>query len=153
VRFMDDSVVEADAIVYATGYRVSFPFFARDFVSAPNNELPLYKRVMRPGLPGLFFAGLCQPLGAIMPIAEAQGQWLAEYLCGRYALPSVDAMHEDIARERDALQARYVRSPRHTMQVDFETYLDDLRRELGAGRARARARGLRPSITPRARHG
>jgi len=153
VRFMDDSVVEADVVIYCTGYNVTFPFFAKHVVSAPNNELPLFKHAFRPDMPGLFFAGLCQPLGAIMPIAEVQGQWLAEYLCGLYALPSVDEMQTDVEREREAMRARYVPSARHTMQVDFETYLEELAVERLQGRKRARARGQRLSIPPRACHG
>lgn len=153
VRFDDDSTVEADAIIYCTGYNVSFPFFDKDFISAPDNDLPLFKRVLRPELPRIFFAGLCQPLGAIMPIAEAQGQFLADYLCGRYALPTRSDMEADIERDRAAMQARYVASPRHTMQVDFQTYLDDLQKERDAGRLRARAHATRLSIPPRACHG
>ncbi len=153
VRFTDGSEVEADAIIFCTGYKVSFPFFAGDFVHAPDNELPLFKHALRPGLPGVFFAGLCQPLGAIMPIAERQGAWLAEYLCGRYALPSIDAMQADITREREAMRARYGQSPRHTMQVDFDSYLRELQVERTCGRARARARRHRLPVTPRARFG
>ena len=154
VRFSDDTVEDVDVIIYATGYNVTFPFFDRDFICAPNNELPLFKRVFQPGRPGLFFAALCQPLGAIMPIAEAQGQWLAAYVCGQYALPSVAAMQADMERERAAHDARYVKSARHTMQVDFDAYLDSVRLEMAQGRARVR--GQAPpgfSITPRARHG
>jgi len=72
VRFADGSVEDVDAIVYCTGYKVTFPFFDPEFVSAPDNDLPLFKRVFRPGTPDLFFIGLVQPLGAVMPIAEAE---------------------------------------------------------------------------------
>jgi len=50
VRFADGSIEPFDAIVYATGYNVSFPFFDPDFLSAPDNVLPLYKRMLKPGL-------------------------------------------------------------------------------------------------------
>ena len=49
VRFADGSVEEVDAIVYATGYRISFPFFDPAFISAPGNVLSLYKRMFKPG--------------------------------------------------------------------------------------------------------
>jgi dimethylaniline monooxygenase (N-oxide forming) len=152
VRFADGSTVEADAIIYGTGYRVTFPFFDRDYVSAPDNDLPLFQRTFKPGVPGLFFAGLCQPLGAIMPIAEAQGELLADYVRGLYALPSQAEMERDMARERDAMHRRYVSSARHTMQVDFDTYMNGLRVERRLGRERAR-RMPQPQVTARARHG
>lgn len=53
---------------WATGYKVSFPFLDESLLSAPNNELPLYKRVVHPQLPGLYFVGLLQPVGASPPV-------------------------------------------------------------------------------------
>src|SRR5690606_20956606 len=122
VEFQDGSIDRADAIIYCTGYRVSFPFFDPDFLDAPDNDLPLFFRVFRPGIPDLFFIGLLQPLGAIMPLAEAQSRWIAEYLCGDYALPSLDRMRRIMERHRSAMFRRYVPSSRHTMQVDFDDY-------------------------------
>jgi hypothetical protein len=148
VRFTDGSEVRADVIVYCTGYNVTFPFFDPAFVSAPDNDLPLFRRVFKPGLPDLFFVGLLQPLGAIMPLAEAQGRWIAEYLEGGYALPAPEDMDADIERERRAMRRRYVASPRHTMQVDFDDYLWHLEREIRRGRKRAARRG-RPPVPAR----
>ncbi len=137
VRFADGSAEPVDLIVYCTGYKVSFPFFDPALVSAPDNDLPLYRRVFHPQLDGLYFIGLLQPLGAIMPLAEAQGQWIAEHLSGEYVLPSRTEMQRDVERERARMFKRYVRSKRHTMQIDFEEYLLGLRRERERGRARA----------------
>ena len=141
VRFVDGSEVEADVVVYCTGYKVTFPFFDDDFISAPDNDMPLFRRVFKPGFDNLFFVGLLQPLGAVMPLAEAQGRWVASYLRGEYALPSQGELESDINRERDAMFKRYVSSKRHTMQVDFEDYLASLDRELKAGAERARGNG------------
>ena len=68
---------EADVVVYCTGYKVTFPFFDEDFISAPDNDLPLFRRVFHPDVDNLFFIALLQPLGAIMPLAEAQAHWVA----------------------------------------------------------------------------
>jgi len=141
VRFEDGSEVEADVVVYCTGYKVTFPFFDDDFISAPDNDMPLFRRVFKPGYDNLFFVGLLQPLGAVMPLAEAQGRWVASYLRGEYALPAQGELETDIAREREAMFKRYVSSKRHTMQVDFEDYLATLDRELRAGAERARSTG------------
>jgi len=151
VRFEDGSVEAIDAIVWCTGYKVTFPFFDPDFVAAPENDLPLFRRVFHPEIEGLFFVGLLQPLGAIMPLAEAQGQWIAAYLRGEYALPGRDALRADMERERRRMFARYVASKRHTMQVDFDSYLHELRRERRAGARRVREHGFRLPIPARAR--
>jgi cation diffusion facilitator CzcD-associated flavoprotein CzcO len=144
VHFQDGSAEHVDVIVWCTGYKVTFPFFAADLVSAPGNDLPLYRRVFHPRHRGLFFVALLQPLGATMPLAEAQSRWIADYLLGEYALPPAKEMERDIEKERAAMFARYVASPRHTMQVDFDDYLAGLERERAKGRARARSgRGQR----------
>ncbi len=139
VVFADGSREPADVIVWCTGYKVTFPFFDPSFVVARDNDLPLFKRVFHPEQPGLLFVGLLQPLGAIMPLAEAQGRWAAKYLTGRYALPSSPEVKADIAAERARMFARYVKSRRHTMQVDFDDYLAGLAREIDRGEKRARA--------------
>jgi hypothetical protein len=150
VRFSDGSEEPVDVIVWATGYKVTFPFFDEDFISAPDNELALYRRVFKPGIDNLFFIALLQPLGPTMPVAEAQGRWIAAYLRGEYHLPSRGAMEADMRREHERLRRRYVASKRHTMEVDFDDYLYALRRELKAGARRARAEGFRLPVTARA---
>jgi hypothetical protein len=153
VKFEDGTVESVDVIVWCTGYKVTFPFFDEQLVSAPDNDLPLFRRVFKPGIENLSFVGLLQPLGAIMPLAEAQGQWIAAYLRGEYHLPREDQLEADMRRERERMFKRYVASKRHTMQVDFDNYLYDLRKELAAGAQRARAAGFSLPVTPRAQAG
>ena len=137
VVFEDGSEVEADIVVYCTGYKVTFPFFDPALISAPDNDLPLFRRVFHPDVPGVSFIGLLQPLGATMPLAAAQSEWVCDHLSGRYALPSPAAMRADMARERRLMRKRYVASKRHTMQVDFDDYLADLAKERRRGAERA----------------
>jgi cation diffusion facilitator CzcD-associated flavoprotein CzcO len=137
VEFTDGTTEEADVIVWCTGYRVTFPFFDTSFIAARDNDLPLFFRVFHPEHRQLAFVGLLQPLGAIMPIAEAQGKWLAKHLVGDYALPDAAAMNHRIEEDRHAMFARYVPSKRHMMQVDFDDYLHDLAREIERGAKRA----------------
>jgi dimethylaniline monooxygenase (N-oxide forming) len=129
VRFADGSEEEIDLVVYCTGYKITFPFFDPQLVSAPENRLSLYRRVASIEHPGLFFIGFIQPLGAIMPIAEAQSEWIADLLAGRGTLPPPAAMREDVAKEERRMRKRYVASKRHTIQVDFHPYLREIRRE------------------------
>ncbi len=138
VHFRDGSREEVDAIVFATGYRLGFPFLAPELIDPERNEVRLYRNVVHPHLPGLFFIGLIQPLGAIMPLAEAQSQWVAELLAGECALPPVEGMLRACEDDRAALRRRYVSSTRHTIQVDFFPYLRTIRREIRQGR-RARS--------------
>ncbi|MDQ3849871.1 MAG: NAD(P)-binding domain-containing protein [Actinomycetota bacterium] len=153
VRFADGSEVHADVVIYCTGYRITFPFFDEGFLAAPDNHIELFRRVFHPDLPDLAFVGLLQPLGATMPLAEAQAKWLADYLRGRYHLPARGALLADIRRDQEAMRRRYVTSRRHTIQVDFDRYLYDLRGERRRGARRARAAGFALPVPSRARAG
>ncbi|MBW8059156.1 MAG: NADPH-dependent L-lysine N(6)-monooxygenase [Solirubrobacterales bacterium] len=129
VRFTDGSEEEVDLVVCCTGYKITFPFFDPSLISAEDNRLPLYHRVVSVEHPGLFFIGLIQSLGAIMPIAEAQSEWVAGLLEGRGELPSAAKMRAEIAAAERKMRKRYVASKRHTIQVDFHPYLREIRRE------------------------
>jgi cation diffusion facilitator CzcD-associated flavoprotein CzcO len=138
VVFADESRVPADLIVWATGYRVSFPFLDPALVSAKDNDLPLWKRTLHPDLPGLYFIGLVQPVGAVMPLAQAQGEWVAQLLTGRYVPPPDSEVRRQMRADHERNKRQFYSSVRHTMEVDFDHYLWDLRREIRRGAARAR---------------
>jgi cation diffusion facilitator CzcD-associated flavoprotein CzcO len=129
VRFVDGSEEEIDLVVYCTGYKITFPFFDPKVLSAPDNRLPLYRRVVSVERPGLYFIGFIQPLGPIMPLAEAQCEWVADLLGGRAALPPAGEMKREIANEERKQAKRFVASKRHTVEVDFHPYLREIRRE------------------------
>lgn len=130
VDFEDGTSDEYDAIIYCTGYNICFPFFAEDFLSVKDNDIRLYKRVIHPDHPNLFFIGLVQPLGAVMPLAERQAEWSVAILKDMLKLPSKEEMLRSIEIDRKALEKRYNASPRHTIQVDFWPYKWDLEKEL-----------------------
>jgi cation diffusion facilitator CzcD-associated flavoprotein CzcO len=129
VFFVDGTAVEADVVVYATGYKVAFPFLDESVVRTEDNHIDLYRRVVSPDHPGLYFVGLIQPLGAVMPLAEQQAHWVADLITGDVTLPSVAQMRAQIAAYDAALRKRYVASKRHTIQVDAHTYRAELERE------------------------
>lgn len=150
IRFVDGTAVEADLLIYCTGYKVSFPFFEPGFLPLQDNDLPLYLRMIRPEWNNLFFIGLFQPLGAIFPLAEQQAVLAAEYLMGRAALPDAETMFKTMERERAVMRRRYVHSKRHTMQVDFHPFMRQLRRALRQGARRAARQGNALPVPARA---
>jgi len=129
VRFTDGSSVEADVVVYCTGYKVTFPFLDDTVVRAEDNHVDLYRRVVPPDRPGLYFIGLLQPIGAIMPLAEVQAHWVADLIRGRVTLPSPAQMRRQVASYDEALRKRFVASKRHTIEVDFHAYKAEIARE------------------------
>jgi hypothetical protein len=137
VRFVDGSEEEVDLVVYCTGYKITFPFFRPEVLAAPDNKLPLFRRVVSVERPGLYFIGFIQPLGPIMPLAEAQAEWIADLLSGRAALPAAAEMWREIEVEEEKQRKRFVASKRHTVEVDFYPYLREIRRERKQAMARA----------------
>jgi hypothetical protein len=140
VRFADDSVEAVDAIIYATGYNVSFPFFDPDFISAPDNALALYKRMLKPGIDDLAFIGLGQPIPTIFPFSELQSKLAARWLHGDWAPPQRAEMEAEIIRDDALHRGHFTDKPRHTMQLEWYAYQRELlTRSIPAGIERARA--------------
>ena len=140
-RFADDEVVftdgertKADVVIYATGYRISFPFLDETIFASDANEVELYKLVVPVDVPGLFFVGLIQPVGALPPLAEQQARWVAQLLDGS-PLPSPGEMRAEIITESYERSERYQDRPRHTIQVDYWPYLDSMRAICDANQA------------------
>ncbi|MFP4235639.1 MAG: flavin-containing monooxygenase [Nitriliruptoraceae bacterium] len=165
VRFADGREEEVDVLVEATGYDVSLPFLDAEVLEVRDNVLELYRRVVPVDRPGLFLLGFIQTVGSSVPLLEHQSEWVAEILAGAVSLPSGGTMRRWIEADRRAVSRRYLRSARHTMQVDYWRYIRDLREErsryavagpAGASTARGdagtgRARGLAAPSLPGAR--
>lgn len=131
VVFEDGTEQDFDMIVYATGYKVTFPFLKdQSFNVSETNDFRLYKKVIHPDYQGLYFLALVQPLGAIMPLAEVQSKWIAKILKGESKLPNKDEMLKSIQEDKQAMAKRYKESPRHTLQVDFHPYKESIEREM-----------------------
>uniref|UniRef100_A0A8D0G752 Flavin-containing monooxygenase n=1 Tax=Sphenodon punctatus TaxID=8508 RepID=A0A8D0G752_SPHPU len=130
--FEDGTKENIDVVVFATGYSFSFPFL-ENCVRVVENEVSLYKFVFPPHLekPTLAIIGLVQPLGAIMPISEMQARWATRVLTGLAKLPSASDMMADITQKKVDMAKRYVKSPRHTIQVDFVEYMDEVACQAG----------------------
>ncbi len=146
VAFSDGTVEPIDEIIYATGYKISFPFLRPEIVNSRGNDVRLYRLVAHSEHTKLFFIGLIQPLGAVMPLAEAQAIWVAKLLTGECKLPPADTMERRIDADLRAMQKRYVTSKRHTIQVDFFAYRELMRKEVRKGRQPAARRV--PIINP-----
>jgi dimethylaniline monooxygenase (N-oxide forming) len=131
VVFEDGTEQDFDMIVYATGYKVTFPFLKEtSFDISETNDFRLYKKVIHPDYQGLYFLALIQPLGAIMPLAEVQSKWIAKILKDECTVPNRDEMLKSIEADKQAMAKRYNASPRHTLQVDFYPYKESVEREM-----------------------
>ncbi|MGR3321567.1 MAG: flavin-containing monooxygenase [Pseudooceanicola sp.] len=135
VAFEDGSEEEIDAIVYATGYRMTFPFLSQGVFDPGREAGRLYRRMVSLSHPGLIFAGLVQPVGPTIPLVEIQGKWIASYLSGGMKLPDPGARAGEVEAHRDYQRRVYLDSDRYVLEVDFRTYAGQMRRDMQAGQA------------------
>ena len=136
---------EADLVVYCTGYKITLPVLRRGRSSRrPTTTSSCSGASSTPTTPTWPSSALLQPLGAIMPLAEAPGPVDRRPTCaGEYHLPArPEMLRATSAADQAAMRKRYVASKRHTIQVDFDDYLLDLDKERAAGAERARAAGF-----------
>ncbi|KAL3189356.1 hypothetical protein MRX96_002673 [Rhipicephalus microplus] len=136
VLFEDDppgsEPLRVDDVILATGYRVSFPYMAPGVLDvSDDNQVAVYRLVFPPERPGLALIGLAQPIGALLPISELQSRWAARVFAGKVALPSAKDMWRQVNEYQERCRQRYYQEPRHTLQVDWIDYLDELANEIG----------------------
>ena len=147
MHFEDGTSADFDVIIYATGYNLTFPFFDPEFLSAPDNRIDLYKRIIKPGIDDLLFVGFAQSTPTLFPFVECQARLIAAYAVGEYLPPSDAEMHDVIKADDKLYMGHMLDRPRHTHQLDYFVYEHQMRtKELpgraapGAGPGRAGAR-------------
>ncbi len=90
--------IEADTVVYGTGFSQNLPFISEDiraqFTDADGNYL-LYRHILPVRVPGLAFVGYNTSFFCNLS-SEMAALWLAEHLRGNIALPSPADMEEQI---------------------------------------------------------
>ena len=135
VRFTDGTKEPFDVIVYATGYKLSFPFVATEHLNwqgdANRGRPELYLNVFHPQRDDLFVLGMIQPDSGQWGLVESQAKLVARYLTLCETNPDVLRRFHD--RKRHPLQKnsiRYLDTPRHRVEVEHFRYHRTLRREL-----------------------
>lgn len=88
VVFAGGERVQADIIICATGYHLSYPYFAADIADTSDDDLNLFCGIMPRDRRDLFYIGVSRPFGAFWPIAEAQAQFVGALLANEYVLPA-----------------------------------------------------------------
>lgn len=140
VHFTDGCSEEFDVIIASTGYKITFPFFDKSFLNWEESvSVPLWRRMFHSDIPNLYFIGLFQPLGCIWPLADYQAILACLEINGRYKRPT--DMKAAIEQEQRNPHFNFVKSPRHSTQVDYA----DFRKELFAEIKKA---GAQPHVRP-----
>ena len=123
-----------DVVLLATGYKVSFPFISQELVPTNGNKVELYKWMFVPNFKHahtLAFISLAQPIGALLPIGEMQSRWFAQLMANKTKLPDKKTMWKDIESKKEFMK-RFYESDRHTIQVDWINFMDEVAKQFGA---------------------
>lgn len=79
LTFEDGTAEEADALLFATGFRLNLPFLSPGIcgeIGAGGPALRIYKHTFHPKLPRMAFLGLFHQAGPLFPPLELQARWV-----------------------------------------------------------------------------
>lgn len=129
VHFVDGQKEIFDDIIFATGYKISFPFFNKAFIDySMQTRIPLYRKMIHPEFDTLYFIGLFQPQGCIWPLADYQAKIAACLIKGTLTKPN--QIQADIYKEINDTRNQFKDSPRHALEVDYHVFRNQLFNEL-----------------------
>ncbi|CAB3406826.1 unnamed protein product [Caenorhabditis bovis] len=137
ILFQDGTKLEhVDDVIMSTGYSFECNLVENGkLIEVVDNKVDLYK-YMLPIVTAdhntLSIIGCVQPFGSIMPLSELQARVFLEEFTGKHVLPSKSEMIRDVETKREQMAKRFVASRRHTIQVDYVNYADELARLIGA---------------------
>jgi hypothetical protein len=129
VEFVNDTLEPFDILCVCTGFWTTFPFFDKSFIDFQHvAKVPLYRKMMHPDHPTLYFIGLFQPVGCIWPLADYQAKLACLEILGRYRRPDdlKNAVQYEIAHPHFDFEG----GQRHAMEVDYHSFRRDLANEL-----------------------
>jgi hypothetical protein len=116
-------------IACATGYNIVFPFLDKSIVDlSGKTEVGLWRKMFHPHYHNLYFIGLFQPLGCIWPLADFQAKLACQEILGKYERPS--NIGKAIDKEIKKPHYKFVRSPRHSTEVDYPRFRRELLTEI-----------------------
>ena len=131
ISFIDGQSIEVDLLVFATGYRLEFPFIEPRHLNWANDRPGLYLNVFHPRCDTLFVAGMIQPDSGQFGLVHWQMAAAARFARGVFR----DGARTEALRRRKenphedlGSGIRYKNSPRHLLEVEHWRYQRKLKR-------------------------
>ncbi|XP_066578237.1 uncharacterized protein LOC136768086 [Amia ocellicauda] len=129
VQYQGGEQARPEVLILCTGYRFTFPFLEETELGLRVQDhliSPLYKYLLPPAFPSLFFVGMCHAI-CPFPHFHCQVQFALAVLEGTVPLLSRAQMEEEVAREQDGRLAAGV-AERHLLRLSSAQW--DYAREL-----------------------
>ncbi len=131
VRFVDGTEEAIDVILYATGFRLSFPFIDPHHLNWDAGRPNLFLNIFHPQRDNLFCAGLIQPDSGQWGLVDYQAQLIVRYLNAMKEKPRAARWFrrlKESAVPEQAGRIRYLDSPRHRLGVEHFSYRSQLQK-------------------------
>ncbi|KAI7731092.1 hypothetical protein M8C21_028097 [Ambrosia artemisiifolia] len=138
VEFDDNTKLEADLVILATGYdgkkkiRDVLPQPFCSFLEFPSSGgmMPLYRGTINPYIPNMAFMGYVESVSNLHT-SEIRCKWLARLIGGKFKLPSMEKMVEQIQTEAEIMKKTtrfYKRTCISTFSINHS---DEICQEMG----------------------
>ncbi|RUM52887.1 MAG: monooxygenase [Methylococcus sp.] len=134
VLFADGSEEVVDSIIYATGYRISYPYIDQSHLNGPSGKPNFYLHLFHPIYDNLFTVGMIQPASGVWSLMDDQARLISAYIQAANSAGSIAAMQFDRTKAGPQPDMsggiRYIDSERHFTEVDHTVYRRHLERHL-----------------------
>jgi dimethylaniline monooxygenase (N-oxide forming) len=130
VTFNDGTRIDIDAVVFCTGYKITFPFLKDVTV---NNVRDLYLQMFNTDEgKDLAFIGFARPQqGGVPAIAELQARYFSLLCSDKKQLPSQAIQHHTVIKHTQHWEKEYSLTPKATGLVNYCHYMDLIAEKVG----------------------
>ncbi len=125
VAFVDGTSEPVDLIIYATGFRIVFPFMDTALLNWQRGHPSLYLNVFHPQYDNLFVAGLIQPDSGQWGIVDCQCQLITRFILAQTKNPAKANRFRALKRrgqENYSGGVTYKESTRHYVEIEHHSY-------------------------------
>ncbi|XP_067323781.1 flavin-containing monooxygenase 1-like [Anolis sagrei] len=124
---------DVDIVVFATGYKASFPFIDESVIKVEDKHASLYKYIFPPQLekPTLALIGYFRPFGPIVPPVEIQARWVTRVFNGLCKLPPVNIMVKEVNEINKNKKKWFGFTFDEVLKTDWMVYMDQLASFIG----------------------
>jgi hypothetical protein len=133
VRFFDGTDLQIDTIIYATGYKLTFPFIDPAHLNWHDGKPNLFLNIFHPQYDNLFIAGMIQPDSGLWGLAHYQAKLMAQFVNQQQSAPPKAERFRKLKLQPESDLGhgiRYVRTQRHLLEVEHFSYRRRLKKLL-----------------------
>ncbi len=135
LQLSNGELLDLDTVIMATGWKTNFSFISPDVwnrLEPGDDGFYLYRHIMNPRVPGLFFVGRASTISSILTY-NLQARWLVNVLKNRLQLPSSEQMSHNIEEMKAWKQSWMPFSSARSARLiaHGQHYHDELVRDLG----------------------